>query len=181
MIKRRLDLYQNQTYDSGRSTIIRLLWWVIGRCFVNTYLPIPMGVKKWILTSFGAKIGDGFVIKPKVLIKYPWFLEVGDHCWIGEKVWIDNLCLVRLESHVCLSQGALLLTGNHNYKKEGFDLMTGKILLKEGTWVGAKAVVCPNITTCANSIITAGSVLQKNTELEGVYQGNPAILKSEKT
>ena len=50
-------------------------------------------------------------------IKYPWNLEVGDYTWIGENVWIDNLVKVRIGSNVCISQGAMLLCGNHNYKK----------------------------------------------------------------
>jgi acetyltransferase-like isoleucine patch superfamily enzyme len=59
-------------------------------------------------------------IKPSVNIKYPWLLEVGDHVWIGEEVWIDNLAKVRIGSNVCISQGAMLLTGNHDFTKSTF-------------------------------------------------------------
>jgi putative colanic acid biosynthesis acetyltransferase WcaF len=37
-------------------------------------------------------------------------------------VWIDNLDDVSIADNVCISQGALLLSGNHNYKKQIFDL-----------------------------------------------------------
>lgn len=38
-------------------------------------------------------------------------LVVGDDCWLGESCWIDNLDKVVIGSNVCISQGALLLTG----------------------------------------------------------------------
>ena len=62
----------------------------------------------FILKIFGARIyGWQIVIKPNVKIKYPWFLKIGDGSWIGEKVWIDNLCSVNIEENVCISQGVI--------------------------------------------------------------------------
>lgn len=127
-----------------------------------------------ILSAFGAKIGKGVMIKPYVNIKYPWRLIIGDHCWIGENVWIDNLVNVELGPNVCLSQGAMLLTGNHNYKKSTFDLIVGDIKLAQGVWIGAQAVVCPGVQCHEHSILTVGSVATGNMEAFGIYQGNPA-------
>ena len=70
-----------------------------------------------------------------------------------------------------------MLTGNHDYKKSNFELITGKIILEDGVWIGAKSVVCPAIICHKNSILTVGSVLQNNALENGIYQGNPAILK----
>ena len=39
----------------------------------------------------------------------------------------------------------MLLCGNHNYSKTSFDLIVQPITLKDGSWVGAKAVVCRSI------------------------------------
>ena len=39
------------------------------------------------------KVGKGLVCKPRVTIKFPWFLELGDHVWLGELVWIDTVTL----------------------------------------------------------------------------------------
>ena len=128
-----------------------------------------------LLRLFGAKSGAQVLIKPKVNIKYPWLFEIGDHAWIGEKVWIDNLVQVSIGSHACISQGALLLTGNHNYKKSSFDLITGQIFIEDGAWVGAKAVICPGVRVSTHSIVTVGSVLTKSSSAYGIYQGNPAI------
>lgn len=133
-----------------------------------------MGIKRFLLRFFGARIGKGLIIKNHVNIKYPWFLSIGDHCWIGEQVWIDNLAPVKIAHHVCVSQGAMLLTGNHNYKKETFDLMVGEITIDDGVWIGAKSVVCPGLSLKSHSVISVGSVLTQNTEAYFIYRGNPA-------
>ncbi len=95
--------------------------------------------------------------------------------WIGEEVWIDNLGNVKIGNNICLSQGAMLLCGNHNYKKETFDLIVGDISLEDGVWVGAKSVVSPGVTMKTHSILSIGSVLTKDAEAYGIYQGNPAV------
>ena len=78
-------------------------------------------------------------------------------------------------SHVCLSQGVMLLTGNHNYTKPTFDLMVGKIILEDGVWLGALSVVCPGVTCGSHSVLSVGSVATKDLEAYGIYQGNPAM------
>lgn len=138
-------------------------------------------MKVFLLRLFGAKIGENVVIKPKVNIKYPWKLSVGNHCWIGESVWIDNLAQVSIENHVCISQGAFLICGNHNYKISSFDLMVAPIVLKEGSWVGAKSIVGPGVTLHGHSILSLGSVASSDLEAFAIYRGNPAVKIKERT
>ena len=99
---------------------------------------------------------------------------MGDYTWIGENVWIDNLVKVRIGSNVCLSQGAMLLCGNHNYKKSTFDLMVGEIIIEDGAWIGAMSTVCPGVTCKSHSVLSVNSVANKDLEAYYVYQGTPA-------
>lgn len=141
--------------------------------FINPSIPFSR-VKIFLLRFFGARIGKGVNIKPGVNIKYPWLLEIGNYAWIGEGVWIDNLVKVKIGSNCCISQGAMLLTGNHNYRKTTFDLIVGDILLEDGVWIGAKAVVCPGVVAGSHSVLTVGSIATKSLDAFGIYQGNPA-------
>ena len=175
-----LAKFNNGWYKPG-NILWRVLWFVKGRVIINTYFPWPMWVKRWTLRFFGAKLGRGVVIKPKVNIKYPWFLSVGDNSWIGEQVWIDNLGKVSIGSNVALSQGAMLLCGNHDYKKETFDLIVGDIVIEDGAWIGAQAVVCPGVTVRGHAILSVGSVATKDLDAWGIYQGNPAVKIRERT
>ncbi len=158
----------------------RTLWhFTSALLFRNPLFPF-YGFKAALLRLFGATIGKNSNIKPGVNIKYPWFLSIGDNVWIGENVWIDNLAQVTLENGVTLSQGALLLTGNHDYKSEGFDLMVGEIYIKENAWIGAMAIVGPGVTVEENAILSLGSRTSKNLEANGIYEGVPAKFVKER-
>src|SRR5687768_12146229 len=131
------SLYDNKWYGSriGAPRSQQIIWYFCNVLFfINPFNP-SCPVRKWLLKLFGAKIGRGVVIKPGVNIKYPWKLVIGDHSWIGEKVWIDNLAQVVIGSSVCVSQGAMLQTGNHNYSVRGFDLIVLPITLEDGVWI----------------------------------------------
>lgn len=172
--------YNNDWYNPGAGVLKRTLWYFVnGLFFINPLNPVS-SVKVWLLRLFGGHIGNGVVIKPGVNIKYPWYLTIADHTWIGENVWIDNLANVMIGSHVTVSQGAMLLTGSHDYKKTTFDLITGSITIEDGAWIGAKAVVCPGVTCGPHSVLAVGSVATANLEVYTIYQGNPAIPKRER-
>jgi putative colanic acid biosynthesis acetyltransferase WcaF len=170
-----LSKFDNEWYHPGAGKLKQVLWYYVNAMvFKSAVFPIS-GLKCALLRLFGARVGKGVNIKPCVNIKYPWRLTIGDYAWIGENVWIDNLDDVSIGAHACISQGALLLFGNHNYKKETFDLMTGKIVIEEGAWVGANATVCPGVTCKSHSILTVGSVATKDLDAYSIYQGNPAV------
>ncbi len=172
-MKTDLSKFDNSWYQPG-SAMKRLLWYLISAIFFKSWFPEKRS-KIYLLRLFGAKIGAGVVIKPHVNIKYPWNLIIGNHVWIGEDVWIDNLDLVTIDDHACISQGALLLCGNHDYKKATFDLIIGPIHIQEGGWVGAKAIVTQHVVVASHSMIGAGSVVNKSTEPYMIYAGNPAV------
>ena len=168
-----LAQYDNSWYKPGPKWKITL-WLFVNLLFFNNRVAIFNALKCTILRLFGAKVGKGVIIKPSVNIKYPWFLHIGNDVWIGESVWIDNLGFVTIGNDVCISQGAFLLTGNHNYKKSLFDLMIGTIIIEDGVWIGAKSTVCPNVTCKSHSVLTVSSVATTDLEPYGIYQGTPA-------
>jgi putative colanic acid biosynthesis acetyltransferase WcaF len=110
-----------------------------------------------------------------VNIKYPWLLKIGDHVWIGENVWLDNLCMLVIGDNVCISQGALLLTGSHDHTKSSFDFIANEITLEEGVWIGARAVVGGGVTCKSHSILGINSVAESDLQEYTIYKGNPAI------
>ncbi|WP_439883007.1 WcaF family extracellular polysaccharide biosynthesis acetyltransferase [Pontibacter sp. MBLB2868] len=169
--------YNNSWYNTGAGPFKRLAWYFVNVFFFQNPLNPSSALKVLLLRLFGAKVGKGVVVKPAVNIKYPWLLRVGDFVWIGEKVWIDSLVAVTIENNVTVSQGAMLLTGSHDYTSTSFELVVKEIILEQGAWVGAKAIVCPGVVCGSHSVLAAGSVATKSLQPYTIYQGNPAIPK----
>jgi putative colanic acid biosynthesis acetyltransferase WcaF len=170
-----LSTYNNSPFHPGGSPIKRLLWFYVNAVFLKTSLLPSSSFKVFLLRLFGAKVGRNVTIKPGVNVKYPWHLTIGHETWLGENVWIDCLVPTYIGSNVCISQGAMLLTGNHNYKKTTFNLIVKSIVLEDGVWIGARAVVNPGVTAASHAMLTTGSIATKNLDAYTVYQGNPAV------
>ena len=141
--------------------------------FLNPLFPFR-SVKPALLRLFGARVGKGVVIHPGVNIKYPWKLTIGDHVWIGQRAWLDNIDQLVIRDHVVISQGAMIIQGSHNYKKVDYPTMSGPVMLEEGSWVGAGAMVMLGVTLKSHSVLAAGSVATKDLEAYMIHQGNPA-------
>ena len=169
-----LQHYDNSWYHPGGSFLKRTLWFFLGQPILRAAWIPSSALRVALLRLFGARIGQGVVIKPSVDVKYPWHLVVGDHCWIGEHVWVDNLTTVRVESNVCISQGAYLCTGNHDWTDPHFGLMIAPILLREGSWAGAKSILTPGAVLGLGAIAAAGSVITGAVPDFEIYAGNPA-------
>lgn len=180
MNKTDLSKYDNSWYNPGAGFAKRMAWYFVNEWFINCGWNVSSRIRVSLLRIFGAKVGRGVVIKPHVNIKYPWNLSIGDYSWIGEGVWIDNLTSVKIGANAVLSQGAMLLCGNHNYKKTTFDLMIGKIVLEDGAWVGAQCTVCPGVTLHSHAVLSVGSVATKDCDAYGIYQGVPAVKVKER-
>jgi putative colanic acid biosynthesis acetyltransferase WcaF len=167
--------YNNSWYQAGRSGAWQMAWFLIGLPLLRCSLIPFSGLRVRLLKLFGAEIGERVVVKPGVRVKYPWHLRIGQDCWIGEDCWIDNLTTVRIGNDVCLSQGAYLCTGNHNWADPAFGLVIEPILIQNGAWVGAKAFLGPGVVLGHGAIAAAGSVVSKNIPDFKIYAGNPAV------
>jgi putative colanic acid biosynthesis acetyltransferase WcaF len=179
-MKTDISRYDNSFYRPGGTSLKRLLWYFTNVLFFKSSLNPSSGLKCRLLRLFGASVGKGVMIKPSVNIKYPWRLSIGDYSWIGENAWIDNLDDVVIGANCCISQGAMLLCGNHNYRKPTFDLMTGRIVLEDGVWIGAFAVVCPGVICRSHAVLAVNSVATREMEPYSIYQGNPAVKVKER-
>ena len=162
------------TYDrSFYSFLRRILWYTTCRWLVSSYIP-GTSWRKFILRLFGAKIGAHGRIKPRLIITNPWLLTVGNHCWLGESLWIDNLAPVIIGDHVCISQLSYLCTGNHNYKKPTFDLILSSIVIESQAWIGARSTIAPGIHIGLGSVVSIGSVVTSSIPPLSIVKGNPA-------
>lgn len=168
-----LSKYPIRPFDRGRSALMELAWIVVQSLFVHSWLP-GSAHRVWLLRKFGARIGQGVVIKQFVRVKFPWRLSIGEHTWIGEGAWIDNLAQVNIGSHCCISQNAYLCTGSHDWKSNTFDLITKPITIEDQAWVAAGSQVAPGVTIGRAAVLALGAVALADLQPGWIYQGNPA-------
>ncbi len=159
----------------GRSVLVEALWVLVAAPVLASKMITSSALRAALLRLFGAKIGKGVYLKPGLRVKFPWYLSIGDYCWIGEDVWIDNLASVTIESHVCISQGVYFCTGNHDWSATNMRLFSKPIVVKHGGWICARSVLCPGVSVGTCAILSAGSVASRDIPDFEIHAGNPAV------
>jgi putative colanic acid biosynthesis acetyltransferase WcaF len=174
MTRIRNDLFNpRQGLDRGRSKFVEAAWYLVKWALFLSPGPFPSALKCSLLRLFGARIGRGVVIKPRVNIHFPWKLSVGNHAWIGEEVFILNFEPVTIGAHCCISQRVFLCTGNHDYRKPEMPYRNQPIVVEEGAWVGGQVFVAPGVTIGSEAVIAAGSVVTASQPARMICRGNP--------
>lgn len=169
-----LNKFDSSGNDRGAGKIKEVVWYLFKMCFFLSAFPFPNGLKVSLLRLFGAKIGEGVVLKPRINIHFPWKLEIGNYVWIGEEAFILNFEKITIGNNVCISQRAFLCGGNHDFKDPAMPYRNAPITIEDGAWVGASCFISPNVTIGYDTVVTAGSVVSGNLNSNSIYRGNPA-------
>lgn len=163
-----LDRFDNKNFERGASRLKEAAWILICGCFIDTWLP-GSAIRIFLLRLFGSAIGPGAVLKPRLRIKFPWRLQVGKNCWLGEDVWIDNLAPVTIGDDVCVSQGAFLCTGSHDWKSHEFSLIVSPISIGSQAWICARSIIAPGSKIGEGAVIALGSTFSGVAEPWTIY------------
>ena len=162
---RRLALFTQQGYDKGRPYAVQALWFaVMNLLFCQWWF--PQRGRTVLLRAFGAQVGENVFIRHRVRILWPWKLSIGDDCWIGEDVWLLNLEPITIGHDVCLSQGAFLCTGSHDWRQLGFGYDNGPIVIGPEVWVAAQALVLRGVTVGRAAVIGARCVVTRDVPVD---------------
>lgn len=158
---------------SLRNRLSRLVWDVVAT-FLFYYSPRPLHTwRSFLLRCFGAKIGKGVHVYPKVAIWAPWNLEIGDKSGIANGVTLYSQGKIRIGKRVVISQGSYLCTGSHDYTDKGFPLYTKDINIRDDVWIAAGTFIHPGVTVEEGAVVGAKSVVTKDVPAWMVCSGHP--------
>lgn len=161
-----MDLFQrlNGTARFESDNLSQVLFGIIGRTLqwaAMSFLPLPASLRVALQRLRGVKIGD--------------------HVFLGPGCWLDNTRpnLITIEDYVSLAGRVTVLA--HSDPTEPLRELLGPssrifepVIIKRGAWVTVNCVVLPGVTIGENSIIAAGSVVNKDIPANVIAGGVPA-------
>lgn len=150
------------------------LWWIIQNLFFKPSPQVLYGWRRFLLRSFGAKIGKGVIIRPSAQFTYPWKISIGDNSWVGDEVVLYSLGEIEIGCDTVISQRSYICTGSHNYNTENFDIYAKKISIGNKCWLATDVYVAPDVTIGDFTVVGARSSVFKDLPSNKVCKGNPA-------
>lgn len=160
---------ERQAWD--RPTWQVYLWALFELLFVTNPLQISSGVRVRVLRWFGADIGEGVILRPRLRVKFPWKLSVGARSWIGEGVWIHNQDRMTIGSDVVISQDSFLTTGTHAFRRD-MALRTTPVEIHDGAWVTSRCVVLAGSRIGQSAVILPNTVVRGEVPADAIF-GSP--------
>lgn len=145
------------------------MWAVAERLLVTNSWQISSRVRTAVLRMFGAQIGKNVTFRPRTRVSFPWNLNIGDNCWIGEGVWIHNQDEVTLGNDVVISQETFITTGSHAHRKD-MALITKPVYLADGVWITSRCVVLGGAWVERSAVVAPMTVVSGRIEANTVVQ-----------
>ena len=133
------------------------------------------GWRALVLRCFGARLGKGVHVYPKVKIWAPWNLICDDYAGIGDGAEIYNPAPMRFGEFCVISQDSYLCGATHDYNDPEFPLLAFEMSIGARAWICARACVAPGVQVGEGAVLGLASVATRNLEPWTVYGGAPAV------
>ena len=107
---------------------------------------------------------------------------VGDAAYIGEELHVTddlyvNQCRLKIGNRVSIAQRVLIVLSSHPNRSRLRDIIgevNGDVTIGDDAWIGAGAIILPNITIGEAAVVGAGSIVTKDVPPRTIVAGNPA-------
>lgn len=140
-----------------------------------------------ILSELFAKIGNN------VKIDVPFYCDYGQHISIGNNVIININCTfvdcnkITIGNNVLIASNVQIYTATHpvnisdrlldnwsyNNPHAFFNTYALPVTIEDNVWIGGGVIILPGVTIGKNSVIGAGSVVNKSIPPNSLAVGNP--------
>ena len=160
-MKRELRSFSGDTGFTLRRKLVLVIWFALQHIAFKSAL-FPASLRPSVLKLFGASIGKDVLIRRGVRVHFPWNLEIGDNCWIGEEVWFLNHNRIEIASNVCISQRAIICASGHDFRSISLEYAHKPIKIKDGAWICLDSKVLPGVSIGECSVVSAGEVARKS-------------------
>lgn len=142
----------------------------------NHARPSQAGEMLALLGQLLGAVGEGCWIEPPLYVNWGRRITLGDHVYANTGLTVIDDTFVTIGSHVMLGPRVTISAASHPVDPElrrqayQYDL---PVVLEENVWVGAGATILPGVTIGKNSVIGAGSVVDRDIPPDVVAAGVP--------
>lgn len=128
----------------------------------------------------GSAIADTVAIFPPLYVNYGKNLSIGKNVFINFNCTFLALGGITIEDAVLIGPNVQILSEGHPLSPaDRQSLIPGKVTIKQGSWIGAGAIILPGISIGENAVVAAGAIVTKDVPANAVVGGVPAkIIKS---
>lgn len=148
--------------------------------FVNTFCK---GTHAWKIKQYllncceGIEVGKNTKVVSPIMI--PWYstLKIGNDCWIGRNFTLEGNGDVVIGDNCDLAPCVTCVTGSHkigNATRRAGEGFNAKVSVGNGTWIGTRSVLLPDVSVGNGVVVGACSVVTKDLEDNAIYVGSPA-------
>jgi maltose O-acetyltransferase len=140
----------------------------------------PNRLRGRLLTKVGHRVDSAALICPDIFVGACRGLSVGPRSLVNYGCFFDLLAPTLIGADCAIGYNVLFITGTHNSgsaERRAGPVSSAPIIIGDGCWIGAGAILLPGITVGAGSIVAAGSVVTVDCPAGALVAGNPATVK----
>jgi acetyltransferase-like isoleucine patch superfamily enzyme len=139
----------------------------------------PSLLKKVFLKALLKKIYFNSYLDYNLYIRNPFKLSLGKNVSINYGCSFytslrSKIGKIIINDNVTLSPNVKIYAISQNYKSVNFDELAKDVIINKYAWICANCVILPGVNIGENSVIAAGSVVNKSIPSNEVWGGVPA-------
>lgn len=122
------------------------------------------------------KFGPRSKVFGRIAVSNPRLIEIGDHSTLNEGVVLNARERITIGNYVHISTRCVINTVGLDYRQilESRGHFSRPVIVEDGVWLGAGAIINPGVKIGKNSVIGAGAVVTKDIPTDSVAVGVPA-------
>lgn len=125
------------------------------------------------------QIGQNNIIKEGFKCNLGSNISIGNNCFFNFNVTILDSFEVKIGNNVWIAPNVVISPVTHSLDANKRRLQEGgKIVIEDDVWIGAGAIIFPNIHLGKGSVVGAGAVVTKDVAPHTIVVGIPAKEKS---
>jgi maltose O-acetyltransferase len=159
-----------------KSTVTRWFRNFLINCLPDFWI-INRVVRPALARFCGMQCGSGVMLQKDIFYGNPKNVQIGNKSSIGRGAFLDGFDKILIGDNVIIAFGVTFITSNHemgNKEKRTGKVFGSPIVVGNGVWIAARAIIGPGTEIGAGSMIASGAVLMQSVPMNSLVTGAQA-------